>query len=52
MCQVIKEEIDKWSNIICYHHIAVPNVKWVYRAINDGFYVIIYMTLPTIEMII
>jgi hypothetical protein len=51
MCQLIKEDRNKCSNIICYHHIAVSNVKLVYRAINDGFYVITYITLPTIEVV-
>jgi hypothetical protein len=39
------------SNIICYHHIGVPNIKWVYGTINNGFYVITYMTLPTIKVL-
>jgi hypothetical protein len=51
MCQVIKGERDKWSNIICYHHIALGNIKCVYKAINDGFYVTTYITLPTMEVV-
>jgi hypothetical protein len=38
--QKIKEEREKWSNIICYHHIMVPNAKCVYKAINNSLYVI------------